>query len=303
MAPIQSTLVAKFENNYNDQTSSPLYTLVPNEIRNTIFGYCLKPTYDLSRPYNPIGYVSRPGYRYPLKVDTTLLQTCRLVYLEGHQLPVDILKEHTLWRHRGPANEGAREFNWEEFLNQAEEELEWQRDIVERVVLFTQLYWLESDFSEVTGESALKAKTLKVVIRHHDWWNWESNTPLALENGWTEDLASAETLEEFILELETMERDKDQMLAIANNCRDWKIEFSNERTATATQHPLLTWKWDGPAAFQDSPDDDYALTYDKEQNHWDYVSVSEEGKIDSKTATGMVYWVAQIRWTVQPSDE
>ncbi len=48
---------------------------------------------------------------------------------------------------------------------------------------------------------------------HSDWWWFELNHPLVLEDEWTKKIKLLKDLEEFEMELEAIERDQDQACA------------------------------------------------------------------------------------------
>ena len=80
------------------QCKSPLYNLIPAEIRDQILFYCLL-EYDkkdeASRyPYNT--KYTRPGYTAKKTMNIAFLQTCRRIYLEAYYLPV-LTKEHVFF--------------------------------------------------------------------------------------------------------------------------------------------------------------------------------------------------------------
>ncbi|KAF8967017.1 hypothetical protein BDZ97DRAFT_1756108 [Flammula alnicola] len=67
-----------------------------------------------------------------------------------------------------------------------------QQDAVANVHFFTQLYWLEGTFSEVCKIPQMRPKHIKITIRHSDWWNWETNSPLAMRKEWSDNLKAIE---------------------------------------------------------------------------------------------------------------
>lgn len=69
----------------NTQSQSPLFSTLPSEIRTYIFSLALLQYEDLSNIYPEYDYCYRPGYRAWRIVSTSLLQTCRLVWLEANQ--------------------------------------------------------------------------------------------------------------------------------------------------------------------------------------------------------------------------
>lgn len=70
----------------NPQSSSPLFTRLPAEIRNSIFSLACTATYDKSKPYSSEAYYYRPYFRYPRSLSTSLPLVCRSSYLETHSL-------------------------------------------------------------------------------------------------------------------------------------------------------------------------------------------------------------------------
>ncbi|KAH8834091.1 hypothetical protein DL96DRAFT_1457262 [Flagelloscypha sp. PMI_526] len=283
--------------NANPQTRSPLFTTIPPEVRNVIFAACCLPHYDDSHEYDPIGYVSRPGYRFPLTVKTAmnLLRTCRLVYFEAHKLPMAALKEVTFWGDRGPTHENLPQSNWRVYFSPINKI---RADLVERIQLFAQLYYLEGDQFRAFA-SEVHAKSLTITVRHTDWWFWESNERLRLKKDWIEHLKAIKGLVDFTLELETMERDKAQMLAIARTFRSQKIQFSGGRLASAEHRPIQEWSWKGPTMFESQPDGMSGYKYNRPSNAWVSVRPKDYDRTDPAFTSGMVYCVAKVRWIVQ----
>ena len=76
---------------------------------------------------------------------------------------------------------------------------------------FTQLFWLEKTFPMICKLSLVKAKHIKVTVRHTDWWYWESNAPLAMKSQWVDNLRYIAGLQSLEVELETIEQNKAQV--------------------------------------------------------------------------------------------
>jgi hypothetical protein len=72
--------------NADAQSSSPLFTVFPAEIRAEIFAIALSRFLDTSHPYPFDSYWYRPGYTAPKKTEATLLMTCKRVYQESRAL-------------------------------------------------------------------------------------------------------------------------------------------------------------------------------------------------------------------------
>ncbi|KAF9077065.1 hypothetical protein BDP27DRAFT_1313068 [Rhodocollybia butyracea] len=190
-------LIAQFLADHDKQDQCPLFDRIPAEVRNIIFIYALLSYEDLSVRFPDDAHYSRPEYRHASRIDPRLLQACRLIYLETRFLPV-MADEHVFCRYAS---------NPAQYFARLSEE---QKDHVDRVHFFTQQYYLEGEFPRICALPNMRPRSLKVTLRHGDWWNWESNNPLRLKDGWTVGLKNSKRLQEVILELETMERDKEQ---------------------------------------------------------------------------------------------
>jgi hypothetical protein len=202
------SLITTLQGDVNPQTGSPLFSAIPPELRNAIFRLMLTSYDDKLAPYPENNHYNRPGYRFRHRIDTTLLSTCRRIYREAHILPVS-LNEHVFWASSGRGPPGVK--YCDDPVSQLSRLTIEQREAVENVHLFTQLYWLEGSFPLLCNSDLFRTKHLKITVRHGDWWDWESNVPLVMQNGWTANLKAITNLESFEVELETMERDKSQV--------------------------------------------------------------------------------------------
>ncbi|KAF4452159.1 alanine--tRNA ligase, partial [Fusarium albosuccineum] len=64
----------------------------------------------------------------------------------------------------------------------------------------------------------LHPRKLTLTIRHADWWYWENDEPLRFEGNWIQDfcLELPSSLQQICIELESLERKKDQVDKIAD---------------------------------------------------------------------------------------
>lgn len=83
------------------QAGSPLFSLLPLEIRTLIFADALAPYDDPSKPYAKDREYCRPGQRYHPRTDVALLQACKRIFQEARLVPV-AQTTHTFWLFRGP---------------------------------------------------------------------------------------------------------------------------------------------------------------------------------------------------------
>ena len=91
------------------QDNSPLFIVLPREIRDLIWAFATAPYEDEDHGYNKNEYYCRPGHTAPLKTDTNLLYTCRRVWLEANAFPM-LQAEHSFWYYRAAPD--ARSPEW-----------------------------------------------------------------------------------------------------------------------------------------------------------------------------------------------
>ncbi|KAK0451347.1 uncharacterized protein EV420DRAFT_713238 [Desarmillaria tabescens] len=262
------------------QAASPLFSKTPPEIRNIIFRLALRGYPDRARGYYPGNtYYFRPGYEHDRRIDTALLLTCRRIYDETYLLPV-IENEHVFWCYHGPPGSSAEPGRYFCKMNEK------QQDTVDRVHFFAQLYWLEATFPLSCTIPEMRPRKLKITIRHSDWWYWENNHLLVLRVAWTDKIRLVKRLEELEIELETIERDKDQMLAIAQRIRSWKIDLWDGRVLSTEGRSLIHDQWTGTSTFEGN-----RAWYDREKNAW----TNRPGIV--RPVAPLVYHTVTLRWT------
>lgn len=234
----------------NPQTASPLFSVLPPEIRNHIFCIALTPYEDLSNPYPENDFCYRPGHRAKLLFSTTLLLTCRRIWLEANHWPME-QTVHTFWydESRRPPWQRQSAIARLHRLNQSLTPTQ-QADL-KHVQIFAQMYWLEG---KLCSNSALLdsvqvlfsgLETFAVTVRHSDWWFWESDDPLVLKVDWVRELLRSRKVrhvKELRLELETLERKMGQLRPILAELEGLMGE--GERFECVMPHE--EWTWSGP---------------------------------------------------------
>lgn len=109
---IRRALLEIAPENSHPQTQSPLFAILPSEVRNQIFEYVVCQTFDYSCPVSRTSHLHRPGHEYRSHTDTALLRTCRLVYYETRSIPLQSATHHL---YEAP-NESFNPFNWDHYL-------------------------------------------------------------------------------------------------------------------------------------------------------------------------------------------
>ncbi|KAK4445408.1 hypothetical protein QBC34DRAFT_413177 [Podospora aff. communis PSN243] len=250
----------------NPQIDSPLFNRIPPEIRHQIFTLALSsfPDPAPTTQYSTKTYYTRPSYFAPYKSDTRLLRTCRAVYAEAWHLPF-LLREQIHWLTTG--DRAPPEYSFYTSRTKLREGLrlvgqslgdalkEGEEVEIERLRMFAQMWAVErGDVSDVLRMAGLHPRVVVLTIRHADWWWWEHDHPLRFESGWVEDVwkTLSPSVREFRIELESLDRKKDQIDRIAKQMTE-KWYFI--RTDGVTLFPDVTGKstvidrWTGTSEF------------------------------------------------------
>lgn len=79
------------------QSGSPLFSILPGEIRDRIMEYVLADYEDTANSYPDMTSYKRPGRLAPRRTDSAVLQTCQAIYREAWFRPWTGCAEHTFW--------------------------------------------------------------------------------------------------------------------------------------------------------------------------------------------------------------
>ncbi|TKA28223.1 hypothetical protein B0A50_04195 [Salinomyces thailandicus] len=257
------------------QDASPLFTTLPRELRDLIWAYATAPYEDPNAKFEETAYYYRPGHTARLKTDTALLLTCRRIWLEANAMPM-LQSEQSFYYHRAAPD--ARNPQWMASLT------DHNRHNLGHIRLFCQMFAIEKleahagslrDFCcldksapALAPQAAFRPRMLQVTIRHTDWWFWESEQPLRLEDHWVKNLLNTPDLRSthlFKLELETLDYKADQLATIVQRIKGFESECKPTHVIdgkpTATKFVLRgepevsTWK--GPANIDNRTFDPY----------------------------------------------
>ncbi len=255
----------------NPQVTSPLFTILPAEIRNVIFQFILQGHPDPNRPYSRHSFWYRPGYTHARKIATELLLTCRRVYLEIDLLPL-VFNEHIIWgveRSRIPPQTSY-------YLLDNRLKLS-QRDAIQYVHLFTQQFWLEDwkdqwlAYSQSWPDGC--PPRLRITIRHTDWWYnlLGENSPMALDpkrkgrarvgewvgqkepfepGSWGQRFMYMKGLREFTLELETVQSKRQELDIIVDMARTWRFTLGDGQVLVQDDESIARDTWTGSKHFK-----------------------------------------------------
>ncbi|KAJ5379542.1 hypothetical protein N7509_012661 [Penicillium cosmopolitanum] len=268
------------------QLSCPLFNVIPAEIRNRIYALSLE-SEDIALDNSPRSlyqrnaFYYRPGYKQPKRIESGLLQTCQQIYAEASLLPPGI-NEHTFWFYRPPPHVRDASSPLDYFRKMTPK----QRAQANHIHLFTQQFFLEDDrWSDMwnglqmgnegrslRGACRIAPKKLTITLRHTDWWYWENNDPLGIDpfrpgrtranemgkpvhhwqnnpsrRPWGTQFNSIPSLEELVIEFETIMRKRDQLDAIIHQALQWKFPLDAEKSMYLVAEPtsLSAYTWIG----------------------------------------------------------
>jgi hypothetical protein len=120
------------------------------------------------------------------------------------------------------------------------------------------MFWGRGEIDRMLN--AVRPRSLRLTIRHTDWYHWESDQPLRFQMAWLQRLLDAPylaCLETFILELETLDKNKDQLKPIVDSLitkestprRHFSAPTSTPQKQLrldAASQPRI-WYWTGPS--------------------------------------------------------
>ncbi|KAJ6558098.1 hypothetical protein B0H19DRAFT_128661 [Mycena capillaripes] len=222
----------------HNQLQSPLFATLYPELRNIVFTFALTEYDDPDRPYSKHECYYRPGFEFAGRIDTSLLLTCRLVYLETHLAPV-ALNEHVFWMfpNRGPPGRSISNLDHNMYFVRMTPQ---QRAAVGQVRFFTQLCWLERRTAQ-TWPMGLAVRKLVITVRHADWWHWERSEPLRIDpphEAWGKWVGTFPQLQELVLEFETIEAKREQLEERVRIALAWKFPLVDGSSLVHDKAPL-----------------------------------------------------------------
>ncbi|KAK5735474.1 hypothetical protein LTR17_008172 [Elasticomyces elasticus] len=255
---------------FNEQAGSPLFSLLPPEIRDLIWAFATAPFEDSNAVFEDTEYYYRPGHTARLRTDTTLLRTCRRIWLEANAMPM-LQAEHSFYLHRAAPDK--RDPKWMAKLT------EHNRRNFGELHLFIQMYNIEhltagtgmlrSMFLKTLPEPGdFQPRVLHVTLRHTDWYWWESDEPLRLQDSWVKALLNSPDLRStqvFKLGMETLDYKVDQMMTIIERIKTIEseaydthiVDGKSMKTQFVLDEQVRTYEWDGPSNIANGTWDPY----------------------------------------------
>ena len=254
--PVQSTLKPLHfsHDQCHLQAQSLLFSVLPPELRDRVFAWALAQYEDPTAEFDRNTYYHRPDYSAPRRSDTALLRTCRLIYCEAWFRPWTS-KEHTIFLaapERRPERVETQE-SLQQSLNTLVSPHDGQPLELSSVRIFPQLYQLESgrELRQYLAMPNFLPREVTMTIRHSDWWYWESDEKLRLGGRWVEKCRFPNSVKVIRLELETLERKKEQVEDIASQMiAKWRFRRYDGVLLSATEKANSVTRWQGSSMLQ-----------------------------------------------------
>lgn len=231
------------------QTQSPLFSICPPEVRNRIFRYALAQYEDKTREFDHDTCYRRPDYSAPCRCDTALLRTCRLVYHEAWFRP-QTGSTHDFflaWEDRRPecATEIYQSEKVWDMIQRRHGYVE-----VDHIRVFAQLCELDT-LQQVLDVPGLHPRSVTIVIRHTDWYSWEYDNSLYISSDFVNNCRFPDSVREINMELESLERKKNQIDYIASRiAASWQFRRRDGTKLTAKySNSVNVSKWSGSSIF------------------------------------------------------
>jgi hypothetical protein len=132
--------------------------------------------------------------------------------------------------------------------------------VLQQVRFFTQMYWLEGGggLKKIFRSPRFRPTVLTITIRYSDWWFWEGNEPLRMQERWLSRFHGSPGLKQLKVEYETLSWKKEEMMRIILRNKSWKLPILREQEdgldstdsdgyLSAEDTVLHEWKWEGPS--------------------------------------------------------
>ena len=234
----------------HSQVQSPLFSVLPAEIRTRIFSYAFSESPNPKRRYEPGSFAYRPGLECAPTVSHDLLLTCRRIYLEVSILAAQNIEFRYYWGRPPPDVPSCGRPGWDLARLAA-----FQREHA-CFHFYVQQFLLETSLGRfVLLDASFRPAHLMLTLRHGDWWFWENKAPLALDPGahnrpsavdfsrpqtqrwpantWGHALGCMPSLKTLVMELETVAEKQTELDEIVQRAKKWAFgDLDDEKRAT-----------------------------------------------------------------------
>ncbi len=110
-----------------------------------------------------------------------------------------------------------------------------------------------TSLTQILSINHLYPLSFTITIRHHDWWFWESDDRLRIKARWVNECRFPDSLKTIHLELESLQRKKDQIDWMADMMRDtWHFQTKNLTIFSASKDDVTENTWIGSSTWNDA---------------------------------------------------
>jgi hypothetical protein len=119
------------------------------------------------------------------------------------------------------------------------------------------MYWLEpgENLFYLFSLPQFRLTELTITIRYSDWWNWEHNAPLRMQEHWLRLFKGTPGMRVLKVEYETLSWKKAEMMRIIERNKSRELPVRRERSSvygnglegylSAERTELKEWTWKG----------------------------------------------------------
>lgn len=236
------------------QYESALFRL-PGELRDQIYTYALTPYEDQDQPYGSDTCYYRPGYTARRRTDLSLLRTCKRVYSEAWCKPLSLATEFCYWlAWAGRAPQGEEDLSGR--LAGTMDLLQKHHGYVElkHVQIFAQMLEFGGrSIDDILMAPHFHPAVITITVRHTDWWSWEDDDWLRYDAGVRNSSVFPASTRKLVLEMETLERKKDQLDSIVSQMKDlWAFSREDGVLLSARRTETEMRRWQGSSTWEGS---------------------------------------------------
>jgi hypothetical protein len=97
----------------------------------------------------------------------------------------------------------------------------------------------------------VSVRKLIITVRHHDWWSWEDDSNFRMDVSdsygakWRRGFLSFPMLDEFQMELETLERRREALDEVVQHVRTWRIPLGHGKVLSTEGMDINSEVWMG----------------------------------------------------------
>lgn len=256
--PLESSIhrIDEFKHPSDDQYCSPLFSILPGEVRDLVYEHALADFEDLSRPYDFETCYRRPEYLGPRKTDTSLLRTCQAVYKEAWYMSWTSAR-HTFFltaEDRRPKKTTSVEQMARicRIVERLHPNVPVRRKEVANIQIFPQLYLLEpgGNLSRILSIKHFMPRSITITLRHTDIWSWESDAPIHIGTSWVARCRFPPSVIDIQIQVESLERKKAQVDHVTDRIRkEWHFIRTDDVHLVASRKEIPPLRWTGSSTW------------------------------------------------------